>query len=441
MTYLDGLFGRSPFRIGALLLGLAFAAWLTGAVVPGAEPASAVAQSGLVEGVVRDEAGEPVIGARITDGAALAITDDQGMFRFDRPDLDADAQFRVSSPGFSDWTGEVDNLPAVAQVELERQPIRALYLNPTVTTSPAQIKNLIDVINTTNANAVVIDIKEEWVWYDSDVTFFREAGTVRPAYDIDTLLQQFADNDIYTIARHVLFKDSTVAEVYPDLAVRDVTTGGPWRDINDVAWVNPFIEELWEPNIDLAVEAAKAGFDEIQYDYVRFPTDGDLSTMDFGVEFTQARRENAIEGFLALSRERLLPTGARQSADVFGFTMVVDDDLGIGQNFAQLAEHVDYLSPMVYPSHYSDDQFGLPGSPNDYPYEIVEISLQGGIERLGGEASQIRPWLQDFSFYGMPTYTTQMVRAQIQAADDLGTSGWMLWDPENRYRLANLDPE
>ncbi len=399
-----------------------------------AETVSA-AQSTLVEGVVRDESGGPVPGARVTDGAMLSIADAQGMFRMG-------AEFgttSITSPGFGDWTGSIADLPPVAEVELERQAIRALYLNPVVTTSPAQVDNLIQVINATNANAVVIDIKEEWIWYETGVTFFQEAGTVRPAYDIDTLLQRFADNDIYTIARHVLFKDSTVAEVYPDLAVRDVTTGGPWRDINGVAWVNPFIEELWEPNIDLAVESAKLGFDEIQYDYVRFPTDGDLATMDFGVEFTQARREAAIEGFLALSRERLLPTGAKQSADVFGFTMVVDDDLGIGQNFAQVAGHVDYLSPMVYPSHYSDDQFGLPGSPNNHPYEIVEISLQGGIERLGGNASQLRPWLQDFDLSGQPTYTTAMVRAQIQAADDLGTSGWMLWDPENRYRLENLD--
>jgi len=288
---------------------------------------------------------------------------------------------------------------------------------------------------------VVIDIKEEWIWYDTEVAFFQNAGTVRPAYDIAELIHTFREHDIYTIARLVVFKDSTVAEVHPNLAVRDVTTGGPWRDLNGVAWVNPMLEELWEPNIDLAVEAATFGFDEIQYDYVRFPTDGDLSTMDFGAAFTQVSRENAIEGFLARSRERLLPTGAKQSADVFGFTMVVSDDLGIGQNFPQLAEHVDYLSPMVYPSHYSDGQFGLPGHPNDFPYEIVEISLRSGVDLLGGDALQIRPWLQDFDLYGMTPYTAQDVRAQIRAANELGTSGWMLWDPENRYRRENLDPD
>ncbi|MBA3276293.1 MAG: GTP-binding protein [Chloroflexia bacterium] len=429
---------RTAFLRCAFLI---FGVWAAGMLLNAGPGEAASAQSQLVEGVVTDEAGAPIEGARVTDGATLVTTDAQGMFSFERDELDPGAELQVSGAGHRDWSVPVEDAEPVMEVSLERQSIRALYLNPTVTTSAAQIDNLIDVINTTNANAVVIDVKEEWIWYDTEVAFFQNAGTVRPTYDIAELLHTFRKHDIYTIARLVVFKDSTVAEVHPNLAVRDVTTGGPWRDLNGVAWVNPMLEELWEPNIDLAVEAATFGFDEIQYDYVRFPTDGDLSTMDFGAAFTQVSRENAIEGFLARSRERLLPTGAKQSADVFGFTMVVSDDLGIGQNFSQLAEHVDYLSPMVYPSHYSDGQFGLPGHPNDFPYEIVEISLRSGVDLLGGDALQIRPWLQDFDLYGMTPYTAQDVRAQIRAANELGTSGWMLWDPENRYRRENLDPD
>jgi hypothetical protein len=120
--------------------------------------------------------------------------------------------------------------------------------------------------------------------------------------------------------------------------------------------------------------------------------------------------------------------------------MLVEDDLGIGQNFVELASLVDYLSPMVYPSHYSLGQFGLPGHPNDHPYEIVDISLRSGVDLLG-DAQQIRPWLQDFDLHGMTPYGSIQVRAQIQAANDHGTSGWMLWDPQNRYRLENLDTE
>jgi hypothetical protein len=231
-----------------------------------------------------------------------------------------------------------------------------------------------------------------------------------------------------------------VAEAYPDLAIRNVNTGQPWRDQNGVAWVNPMNETLWQPNIDLAVEAASLGFDEIQYDYVRLPTDGDLSTMDFGVDLTQAVREAAIEGFLAESQAALLATGARQSADIFGYTLVVDDDIGIGQNVLNLSRLVDYLSPMLYPSHYSENQFGVAGHPNEYPYDIVAISLDEGIARLGGNAAIFRPWLQDFGYPGMRDYTAWDVREQIRAADEAGTSGWMLWDPAQLWRTDRLDP-
>jgi hypothetical protein len=193
--------------------------------------------------------------------------------------------------------------------------------------------------------------------------------------------------------------------------------------------------------MELAVEAATAGFDEIQYDYIRFPTDGDLTTMDFGPELTMEVRQTTIEEFLALSRELLLPTGAKQAADLFGFTMVIDDDLGIGQNFARVAEHLDYLCPMVYPSHYADYQFGLPGHPNDYPYDVIDISLAGGIERVLGNSRQIRPWLQDFTYAGMNPYGPAEVRAQVQACIDHDTSGWMLWDPGQIFRSENLDRE
>jgi hypothetical protein len=302
-----------------------------------------------------------------------------------------------------------------------------------------QYDAIIALINSTNANAVVLDIKEEFVWYDTGVQFFHDAGTVDPRYNLKEILAKFRENNIYTIARLVVFKDSIVASVHPELSIRHTVTGKPWRDQNGVAWVNPLQRELWEPNIDLAVEAAKAGFDEIQYDYIRFPTDGDLTTMDFGAELTMDVRQTTIEEFLALSRERLLATGAKQAADLFGFTMVIDDDLGIGQNFARVAEHLDYLCPMVYPSHYANYQFGLPGHPNEYPYEVIDISLEGGVERVMGNSRHIRPWLQDFTYPGMAPYGTAEVRAQIQACDDHRTSGWMLWDPGQIFSADNLD--
>lgn len=425
-------------RIALVAVFVAVSLVTLGLSLSSAKAEDSVAIATTIEGSVVDAGGEPIQGAQVFDGTKLAISDANGLFSIT---TSTDAELTIDAAGYRGWTGRAGDHEIRLNVELELRPIRALYLNPSVTTSDAQVDTLIDVINTTNANAVVIDIKEEWVWYDSQVAFFRDAGTVQPAYDITSLLAKFAENNIYTIARLVVFKDSTVAEAYPNLAIADTITGGPWRDMNGVAWVNPMLQELWKPNIDLAVEAANYGFDEIQYDYIRFPTDGDLSRMDFGAEYTEANREAAVQGFLAESRDRLRPTGARQSADVFGFTMVTSDDIGIGQNFANLAEYVDYLSPMVYPSHYSEGQFGLPGHPNDFPYEIVDISLRAGIEDRGVNPLQIRPWLQDFDLVGMSPYDEAEVRAQIQAANEHGTSGWMLWDPENRFRISNLDPE
>jgi hypothetical protein len=399
------------------------------------------AGTGAIEGTVLSAAGNPLQGARITDGKTLVITGKDGLFSMDRGKLAADASLTISASGYADHTITAADVTAPLDITLDVRPINAIYMNPNISTTEADVDRLIEIIDTTDANAIVIDIKEELIFYDSQVEFFRDAGTVRPIIDFPALLKKFEDRNIYTIARLVVFKDSLVAEKNPDLAVLNNQTGDLWRDMNGVSWVNPMVHDLWEANSDLAVEAATLGFDEIQYDYVRFPTDGDLTTMDFGIENTQENRENAINKFLKLSREKLLPTGAKLSADVFGYTLLVDDDLGIGQNFVLMAEYVDYLSPMVYPSHFPEGSIDVDGHPNDFPYETIEVSMRAGRTKLDGNAMQIRPWLQDFSFFDLMPYGDDEVRAQIDAAEDVGTSGWMLWDPNNEYHPGALDPE
>lgn len=397
--------------------------------------------TGPIEGTVLSATGDPLRGARVTDGKMLEITGKDGLFSLDRAKLAGDASLTISAPGYADRVINAAEVSAPVEIQLEERPVNALYMNPNISTTDADVDRLIEIIDTTEANAIVIDIKEELIFYDSQVEFFQDAGTVRPIIDLPTLLKKFQDHDIYTIARLVVFKDSLVAENRPDLAVLNSETGDLWRDMNGVSWVNPMVHELWEANSDLAVEAAELGFDEIQYDYVRFPTDGDLSTTDYGLENTQENRENSIHKLLKMTREKLLPTGAKLSADVFGYTLLVDDDLGIGQNFVKLAEYLDYLSPMVYPSHFPNGSIAVDGHPNDFPYETIEISMRAGKNKLGGDASQIRPWLQDFSFFDLMPYGDEEVRAQIKAAEDVGTSGWMLWDPNNEYHPGGLDPE
>ena len=395
--------------------------------------ATAPAAITAIEGVVTSEDGKRIQGARITDGTQLVVTGKDGVFALDATKVDPSATIRVSASGYADGSFPAADGNTPVEMTLALRPIKAIYMNPNISETEADVDRLIEIVNTSDANAIVLDIKEEVIFYDSQVEFFREAGTVRPIIDVPALLKKFHDNDIYVIARLVVFKDSLVAEENPDLAVLNNQTGDLWRDMNGVAWVNPMVHKLWEVNTDLALEAANLGFDEIQYDYIRFPTDGDLSTTDFGIPNTQETREASITKFLEMSRKKLLPTGAKVSADVFGYTLLVDDDLGIGQNFIQLADYVDYLSPMVYPSHFPNGSLAVDGHPNDFPYETIDISMRAGKRKLGGTALQIRPWLQDFNYFDLKPYGDAEVRAQIEAAEKVGTSGWMLWDPNNRY--------
>ena len=403
---------------------------------PGTPPATT---DGELAGTIVNAEGEPVQGALLTDGSTTEITGADGLFSVQGSDFNSDT-LRVSASGYADSTISLGQGGDSVTVQLELQPVKAIYYNPNISNTQEDVDRLINLINITEVNAIVIDVKEEIIFYDTQVEFFREADTVRPILDIPAVLQQFQEHDIYTIARHVVFKDGLVAEHRPDLAVTSNVTGEVWRDMNGVAWVNPMMHALWEPNIALSVELAELGFDEIQYDYVRFPTDGDLSTMEFGLEYNEENRVNAIRKFLQQTQAALLPTGAKLSADVFGFTVLVPDDLGIGQDLTELAPYVDYLSPMVYPSHFPNGSMALDGHPNDFPYETIEISMSAGKEQLGS-ALQLRPWLQDFDYWEMIPYGVEEVRAQIDAAEDVGTSGWMLWDPNNVYTDGALGPD
>ncbi len=308
---------------------------------------------------------------------------------------------------------------------------KAVYLDPRRSDATV-VRGLLDMIDRTELNALVIDIKEEGVYFESGVELFRTNGVVAPKYDIADLLGTMRDRGVYTIARLVTFKDPILPERRPDLAVGDIG-GGIWRDVTGSPWLNPFNEEVWDATATLAAEAAGYGFDEIQLDYVRFPTDGDLSRMEFGRPLTQVARQDAILGFVELTLERLKPSGAALGADIFGWSLVVDDDNGIGQNATQLAPVLDFFCPMVYPSHWPQGSLNVPGHPNDFPYRTVEISMELANAKLPDLTQKVRPWLQGFSLPGFTPYFSQDIRAQIDAAEANGIEGWMIWDFDNAY--------
>jgi hypothetical protein len=315
---------------------------------------------------------------------------------------------------------------------------KAVYLNPTMDDG-YDLDRLLGLIDRTELNALVIDVKEEGVYVDTGVDLFRKAGTVVPYYDVAAVLDALHAHDVYAIARLVVFKDTPLAEARPDLAVADAATGGPWRDMNGVAWVNPFSEEVRATNIDLAVELVGRGFNEIQFDYVRFPTDGNLESMDFGREVTEPVRVETIAGFLGEARANVAAGGGKVGADVFGFTLLLDD-IGIGQNVGRIAEVVDYVCPMVYPSHFPNGSIAVDGHPNDFPYETIEISLGLGGEKVAGASGSLRPWLQDFSLPGLSDYGAAEVRAQIAAAEANGAAGWMIWNAASVYHEDAFAP-
>ena len=298
------------------------------------------------------------------------------------------------------------------------------------------------MLDTTELNAVVVDIKKDtdgFVLYDSKLPDVQAVGAINPVIpNLAALLQTLHDHKIYAIARLPLFWDEKLANARPEWGIQSKSKGGLWSDAYGHHWTNPRRPEVWAYNIAIAKEVAQRGFDEIQFDYVRFPSDGDLADADYGPTDNRTRSQ-VIGAFLAQAQTELAPTGVFLSADVFGLTPIVKDDLGIGQQFEDVGDQVDYISPMAYPSHYADTFLGFP-KPAEHPAEVVGYTLKSAQGRLTGRHAHLRPWLQDFTLQGIP-YDATKVRAEIDTSENNGTLGWMLWNYDNTYTTGALKPE
>jgi len=322
--------------------------------------------------------------------------------------------------------------------------VRGIYLNAWTAGSWARRGRLIEMARRTELNAFVIDIKDAtgYLSHNSQVPLAREIGATEEIRirNLPALLNQLEEAGIYPIARIVVAKDPLLAEGRPELAIQD-SAGGAWLDQKEVRWLNFHHPEVRDYHLRLAVEVARAGFPEIQWDYVRFPDapESYLSRAVYpggeGRTKTQAVRE-----FLAYTRGVLGAEGAQVTADVFGVTTSYRKDVGIGQVWESFIDQVDAALPMVYPSHYWTGSFGYE-DPNAHPYEIVRRALRDAVRRskLVEGAGATRPWLQDFTL-GEPAYGPPEVRAQIQATYDAGIQEWILWNPGSRYTEAALIP-
>jgi hypothetical protein len=303
-----------------------------------------------------------------------------------------------------------------------------------------------DLLDRTELNAVVIDVKgdEGYVPYDSQVPLAREAGATGRVrvHDFDEIIARLKAKGLYLIARIVVFKDNVLARHRPEWAVTDARTGTLWLDAERLAWLDPFEDAAWSYAIAIASEAARKGFDEIQLDYLRFPTEGHLGAARYRRSSTSASREHAVVSFLERARAALRPVGALLALDVFGYIAFNVDDTGIGQRIETLAPRVDVLCPMAYPSSY---HLGIPGyrNPVAHPYEIVFETVRRARERTAGTRVQVRPWIQNFRDYAFDRrpFEAAEVQAQMKAALDAGAPGWMLWHPQNRYTVEALGPK
>lgn len=330
--------------------------------------------------------------------------------------------------------------------------VKGLYLTGWTAGSKEKMDNYITLADETELNAFVVDIKNDdgVVSYESEVPEVKEAGTFIKKYNPETLIKTLHDKDIYVIGRIVCFRDPAFPKKNPDRAVKHIN-GGLWKEDKkdeDITWLNPYDRRNWSYIIDIAKEAAEKGFDEIQFDYVRFPN-GDRSKMDFGAK--DFVKHEVINEFLSEVRKAL--PDVTLSADIFGIVCVSPEDTeDIGQYLELIGKDMDYISPMAYPALYARGQIvnkiKFP-NPDLEPYEVVYNTLLMAKDRLSkaeNYRADVRPFIQAFTASWLAkgtyqTYSAEQYRRQIQAVYDAGYEQWIFWDANNRYDASAFQKE
>ncbi len=318
--------------------------------------------------------------------------------------------------------------------------VKGLYLTAYSAGNSKKIDEIIKLIQRTELNSVVIDIKDYsgYILYDSNLPFVvkNKMRSVRVT-DLRALIDKLHQANIYTIARVSTFQDPLLAETKPEWALRD-KFGGLWRDHKGLAWIDPNKKEIWNYIISVAKEVVRFGFDEVNFDYIRFPTDGNLKQIVY-THGDRAKYE-VIADFFQYVLASMSSTGAVLSADLFGLTTqrTGTDDMNIGQRWGDAVRNFDYVCPMVYPSHYPPKYMGF-ANPAEHPYEVIYSAVSSGVRRAQATRAQVRPWLQAFNMGAI--YDAAKIRAQIDASDKAGAQGWLLWNAANRYTDAGLNLE
>lgn len=343
-------------------------------------------------------------------------------------------------------------------------PVKTIYMTSCVASTHSLRDNLVKLVDDTEVNSVLIDIKT----YDGYLSFMPEDPALKDSVggcyvkDMQDFIDTLHAHGIYVIGRVASFQDQYMVKKRPDLAVKkESATSTVWRDYKGIAWIDASSVEHWRYLVDIAKEAHAIGFDEINFDYIRFPADGDMKDIWYPLSGNKDKSQ-VIRGFYEYLHHELSPLGIVISGDLFGMTTTNTDNLGIGQILEYGLANFDYVMPMVYPSHYPNGFYGIP-DPNKDVYNVVKISMNKAVARAGAtttpifmpdarigtstpaiyskpvwDVKKLRPWLQDNNY--PVTYTPEMVKAQIQASYDAGTTGWGLWNAANRYTKSALEP-
>jgi len=327
--------------------------------------------------------------------------------------------------------GNENNIVRHEKVVAPKEVI-GIYLTSWSAADSGMVDYVIGLAKRTKVNTVVIDIKD-WsgrIPYDTNVPEAEKSERVI-IKDMPGLVKKLRDNGLYVVARVAVFQDPVLAAERSDLAVKS-KSGGIWYDFKGLSWIDPSQKEYWKYIVDLSKDALDNGFEEINFDYIRFPSDGILQDMDLNVS---SERE-VIAGFFKYLRENIPDDNI--SVDLFGLSTVNKDDLGIGQSIEDAYQYFDFVCPMVYPSHYASGFIGFE-NPADHPFEVVGYSMAKAKMRLGESKAKLRPWLQDFNMGAV--YDTEKVSLQIRAVKEIlgdDYSGYMLWNPENWYNEEAL---
>ncbi len=320
-------------------------------------------------------------------------------------------------------------------------PLKAVYFTSWAAGNNKFRKHLFDLIDNTEINAVVIDVKD----YTGRISFpvndpelIKIGSADNRISDIKEFIGKLHEKGVYVIGRISSFQDSYLINTYPESAVKN-KEGKIWQDYKGVKWLDPGSEQVWKYLVAIGKESYSVGFDELNFDYIRFPSDGNMQEIVYPWSHDKTRRE-VMTSFYSYLNEQFATSSIPLSIDLFGLTTSAEGDLGIGQNLTDALAYFDYVAPMVYPSHFGKGFIGF-SKPAEKPYEVIKYSMDQAIMRANMASTspnKIRPWLQAFDLGAV--YTPALVRAQIQATYDAGLTSWMLWNAGSVYKKDALMP-